>query len=1555
MAFEPELYEETKGFAPEPFGDEFVPEPFSEESSGQIQSSLSFETAGIDSLTNGEQFAPEPLIEKEPISSLSKMGGAVKAFAHETAGAVAGIPTMEQAKETLFGDTLPDLHMSLLEKTGIEIPEQLKEAYKKTLGLTRASTNPMARFAQTIDTAEQIPVIKNLFDKLDEFSVNQIKTSDKVRRDFSEQSEGFIDLIKQRRGVDAGEKILESAIFETPRLAMQIAMAYFSRGGSLGYMAESAAARKYASLVDEDISPTERIGNALGTGVTEFFSERLGTGRVLDKAFSGKMKSGAFNKVKEVVIDMIGGSVSEGVAQVGENALDQMIGMDASLGDGVAEAMILGSLFDGGTSIAGIANNARSINKIKKGLVASGATEQEADSVLEKSTKAKTKEELNEVDKEIGEILSRNKSDTGSEVGDAVLQARAEDLVSQETRSASEEEELDNILEKVNPTISFEINKQKEVSDADTIERTEAVKDEQKEPAKEGEKVQEGEVRKEEVLDERITKEASDEALIKEGERLGAEFQGRQDDGDGGSFPIFADVKTGKSFGVEGDATVAEAHRAILEAGKPVEAEKPVPGLAPVSAEKVAPEARETQETAPKTVSLVGDEIGIIREGNNLDSLDAPSIQKNIETLNSAKSEGMDKEAEGIAAEVLKTPRVVTPSEHAGMVIRAGQLISKKTKLLESISENIDSGKDVSSDQEALDGLNERLDRLTFAADLSKTEAGRALQIRKMRLWADDFSLASLESRARAAKGSKLSAKEQQNIINLGKQIEEQSLRIKQLEIDISRIEAEKGADEAINKAYKTKKRRKKEDILSERKDIKKQLESLGYRVNDVTGVTIESAILISKLATNYVEGGAQTLKEVTELLHRDIPDLSDKNIWDSIGGRVQRVSKRAKSETQNRIIEIKKQARLSGQIEDGFNKIFDPERKTKPTSKEVSDLQRNLKLLESAYRITEMDETVYAEKVQRIKNLQNQIDGLFRDIKPSKTALSGTVANANKKIKTLLLKIKKIDYIADLKEQIRTGNYKKTTNETSRSPELDDLSDQIKFLKEEIALRTRKAITDGKTDSEQIISLQKSLSEVREQIKKGYRNLPIPKQEISTRVKLVKKELNESVSLRDTLDKISDLQEQIRTGNYRLTSDKLKTVKGKELADAQIKLHQLQRDVRNTIHTLRPRGMRDYLKEVITLPRSMLATMDMSYALRQGLLPSLAHPIIAGDAFGKSFQAFFSQKKADAVDLDIKNHPMKDLFDKFGLHLSNIDSAINNREELFASNLAEKIPGFGKVVMASERNMVTGLNLLRVGLMTDFLNKHPDASDDSKKAYAKYVNIATGRGQAGFLDKSAEELSLIFFAPRFAVSRIQAPYEAIKMAVQHPETRMEMGKQWGALLGTGMTVLTLAAMAGADVVLDPDDSDFGKIVVDNKHIDIWGGIQQPMRILAKSVKAGYKRINGKEVDYDPISDIGNFLKYKLSPPVIMAKELLSGRDIIGRKLQPLEIGDFTIPKEAASVMNNFIPLIVQSGVEAYNEGEDPAVIAALVAGEGLGLSIGVYDKKKKKKFGSKF
>lgn len=437
---------------------------------------------------------------------------------------------------------------------------------------------------------------------------------------------------------------------------------------------------------------------------------------------------------------------------------------------------------------------------------------------------------------------------------------------------------------------------------------------------------------------------------------------------------------------------------------------------------------------------------------------------------------------------------------------------------------------------------------------------------------------------------------------------------------------------------------------------------------------------------------------------------------------------------------------------------------------------------------------------------------------------------------------------------------------------------------------------------------------------------------------------------IKEIEDQIADIKHQMKTGKFEETKKRKRKDEPAELTDAKRKLHQIQREARQKLYNLREKGWRDHLKMVATLPRTMIATADMSYGLRQGLIPSLGHPRIAARSWREAFKSFWSQNKADEVDVAMREHPMYDEIVGYGTHFSNMDSAISNREEFFASSIAEKIPGFGAVVRASERNMVTGLNMLRFGLMQDFLIRHPDASSEAKKAYARYVNIVTGRGQGKMLDRSAEELSLLFFAPRFAFSRVQAPYEAVKN-MKHPELRGEIVRQWSSLLVTGMTILALAKAAGHDVGDDPEDSDWGKIVIDDKiRIDIFGGLQQPLRILAKTIKGGYQYTTSGSTKVNPIVDIGNFLKYKLSPPIMMANELITGEDVIGRDIEPIEAFGVEMPKSITTFMKNVTPLVIQSAAEAYQEELDPMVIAGLAVGEGLGLSIGVYDKGNKKK-----
>lgn len=627
----------------------------------------------------------------------------------------------------------------------------------------------------------------------------------------------------------------------------------------------------------------------------------------------------------------------------------------------------------------------------------------------------------------------------------------------------------------------------------------------------------------------------------------------------------------------------------------------------------------------------------------------------------------------------------------------------------------------------------------------------------------------------------------------------------------------------------------------------------------------------------------------------------------------------------------------------------------TPQEEKEVTEKARDVRKAQKV--VTDKD------KVEKKQNLQQKIDDLTENIRFMKRNIENrkgkkSQTNDQKRLTELKRIERQQDTIAELLTVLRNERTNATQKKLIDDPEgyIDTISNLRTEIRDSAWYKNlqREAKKDELKQS-QLDALNEKLDSLESQLAGKFRNIPEGKDVTvaDADIKALRDAIDEVANLMRVEDQIADLDEQIRTGIFRETEKKVAKKQSKALVDAKTLLHQRQREAREKIYSLRDETLRDKFKNWATLPRSLMATADMSYGLRQGLLPAFAHPRIASRTWGKAFQATFSQNTADEIDVAMREDPLFDEMVKFGAHFSSMDSAISNRTEFFASNLAEQIPGFGKVVQASERNMVTGINMLRYGLIKDFLANHPDAPIEAKEAYAKYINVATGRGEAKFLDKSAEELSLLFFAPRFAFSRVQAPFLAASN-LQHPELREEMVKQWVAYLGTGMTVLALAKAAGAEVEDDPEDSDWGKIVFGgNKRIDIWGGIQQPMRLLAKTIKGGGQQIIEGETDINPIEDMWRFLSYKLSPPVQMLNELISGQDIIGRETEPFEIPDIVpfvggveIPTPATVAVRNLSPLVIQSAVEAWREGENLPMVGALMLGEGLGLSIGVYDKK---------
>lgn len=350
-----------------------------------------------------------------------------------------------------------------------------------------------------------------------------------------------------------------------------------------------------------------------------------------------------------------------------------------------------------------------------------------------------------------------------------------------------------------------------------------------------------------------------------------------------------------------------------------------------------------------------------------------------------------------------------------------------------------------------------------------------------------------------------------------------------------------------------------------------------------------------------------------------------------------------------------------------------------------------------------------------------------------------------------------------------------------------------------------------------------------------------------------------------------------------------------------------------------------DIVTDVLSVPRSLMASFDMSAVLRQGVILTTTKPKAAVAAGREMFRQVFSEKNAEAWLDALPNDPMYKLMKDNDLYIVDnrkIAEGLAAREERFMSPMAERIPILGGMVRASERAYTGYLNKLRVDVFKQIAQKFIKEGMDPKKdagafrSLAKFVNNASGRGDLGALSSSAQALNTVFFSPRLIASRFNM-LNPVWYAKQHPAVRKEAIKSMAEFVGVGVTVLAMAKAGGADVEVDPRSTDFGKIKVGNTRWDIWGGFQQWARVIAQ-IGSGYRKtgkgdvmkLSADEFPYDTRYDVGRrFLEGKAAPIPALALELLRGQKLHGEEL--------TV---SGTALNHLIPLYLQDMKESVNE-----------------------------------
>lgn len=368
---------------------------------------------------------------------------------------------------------------------------------------------------------------------------------------------------------------------------------------------------------------------------------------------------------------------------------------------------------------------------------------------------------------------------------------------------------------------------------------------------------------------------------------------------------------------------------------------------------------------------------------------------------------------------------------------------------------------------------------------------------------------------------------------------------------------------------------------------------------------------------------------------------------------------------------------------------------------------------------------------------------------------------------------------------------------------------------------------------------------------------------------------------------------------------------------------------------------------DAANVPRAVMASADLSAPLRQGLVLGVSRPKQAAQAGGAMLRSFARESAFEDTMAQIAAHPnvQNGLFKKTGLYLSD-GGTPGAGEEMFRSRLAERIPVLGKVVKASERAYSAYLNHLRASTFNTSAEAFeragitPATHPEEFKALAEWVNISSGRGDLGRLEKLAPVLSQAMFSPRFQASRaaLLNPYTYAKLP---PAVRKIAMRDMAATVGANVALLSMAHLAGADVETDPRATDFAKIKAGDTRLDFTGGLGPWVRFAAQ-MAAGAKITSGgrhKALDGSGkypetrLSVAAKFAESKSAPPVGLLIEALRGTTFDGKPFDP---------KDAA--LRRALPLLAQDFAAAVRA-NGLAKGTALAAPAVLGAGVQTYEK----------
>ncbi len=366
---------------------------------------------------------------------------------------------------------------------------------------------------------------------------------------------------------------------------------------------------------------------------------------------------------------------------------------------------------------------------------------------------------------------------------------------------------------------------------------------------------------------------------------------------------------------------------------------------------------------------------------------------------------------------------------------------------------------------------------------------------------------------------------------------------------------------------------------------------------------------------------------------------------------------------------------------------------------------------------------------------------------------------------------------------------------------------------------------------------------------------------------------------------------------------------------------------------------------QAYNIPRSFMAGIgDLSGTLMQNAMFAYRHPVMTAKNFVQELKFFASEDAFKMSGEEIASRPNYQLMKQAKLSLTDVGPTVSQREEQFMGSLAEKIPGLGRLVRATGRAYTGFLNRMRADTFDYMVGVQKGMGgniEDAKflKDTGHFINIATGRGDLGQLERIAPVVGQGLFSARKLMATFQTLDPRLYFTAT-PAVRREALLTMLSFMGGATAITQLSKLAGAEVSDDPTNTDYGKIKFGNTRFNMYGPYQQLAVLFARlwkgyatSSTTGKKMMLGDESNpYAPtrLDLLTRYFESKEHPTLSLIFSAMRGTNSIG---QPFNL--------APEVLGRFIPMVLGDAYDLYQE-HGPIGLLGTVPGI-LGIPVQTY------------